>query len=529
MVLFSCGAALHAMPGPSAVDLKADKPGSLRFFGAEAADLFTKEVDASYRGVLRKSYFAESAGGYPAGFVRASPPGQGWAETFWTRDGGTFMRELTLWGNFEHAALTADCLINLVTRNADGFYSFPEYFKGDTPGSGTELDGTSSIIIGMVMLWQRLPEHNPHKQRIYEFLHQPASPVAYLHKRLEVGPLVAGSGEFGGGCNIEGEFYNVVQNNLTALALLAAAKMEAEAGDQGLADTYQADARKIRDGMEKYLVDANGVWIWCVSPKTLQPDAAVVNHEINRGFGGLNGVACMYADVLGLEPLASTWKGIAHSLRTFDKLYAFPHRKAQFDRYGFWSQFDVFRGGVSSGTAYGEGYAVQTMLLYDKLDMAEKSLTWIATSTHRPVPGYRIDRDSLYYFCERSYSPEAVGKIELEQGCGALNLVSVSEPLKAARLVLGVDDTSLDEVRILPRVPKSWRGVEALNWPIRTSNGIVRADIKFEQTAGSNTFTLSLPAGQTIPRLAVRLPVNGGKWEWQRQSNVTRVEMSSGK
>lgn len=504
--------------------LKQDRPGSLRFFGSPVAELFTREIDESFRGSLRLNFVAQEGGGFPIGFVRASPPGQGWSDTMWTRDGGTFMRELTLWGDYEHAACLAECLIKLVEKNQEGFYSFPEYFKGSQPGTGTELDGTASIVIGMVLLWERLPEGHPARSRIADFLSQDASPIKYLAHRLKANPLVAGSGEFGGGCFIPGDYYNVVQNGLVRLALLAAGDFSEESGKGKSAEECRRLADKVADAMEKYLVDSDGCWIWCVDPKTMKPDPAVIGHEINRGFGGLNGVACMVSDAQGLEPLALSWKGIEHCQKTFLKLYEVPSRKQQFDKYGIWPQFDVFREGVSSGPSYGDGYALQTMLLFDKLDMADKSLAWLANSTYQPVPEYKIDRESPYYFYERSYSPDAVGKIPLEQGCGALNQVNVTEPMKAARLILGVDDSSLEEVRILPRVPPSWKGVEARNWPIRTRSGVARADIRFENSGDGAEFSLKVVSGPTIGKLKVRLPSASG-YVWQEKTEVREARI----
>lgn len=508
------------------VNLDADNPGSIEFFGSEMADLFTKEIACSYSGVLKRNFVSDPNGDYPPGFLHASPIPQGWSGTFWTRDGGTFMRELALWGNFEHACLTADCLMTQVDRNAEGFFSFPEYFGARDKKSGAELDGTSSIIIGMVLLWQRLPEGHPFRTRIYDFLHQDASPVRYIHKRLEQVPLLAGSGEFGGGCGIPGEWCNVVQNNLSMLALLSAAQMEDQAGEKKLSAIYRRDARKLRDNMAKYLVDADGAWIWCIDPKPLKPDPAIVNHEINLGFGGLNGVACMFSDALGLLPRESEWSGADQCLQTFDKLYAVPLRREQFEKYGIWTQFDTFRLGLNSSCAYGNGYALQMMLLYDKMEMAGKLTEWIAKSTYENQGvDYGLGRLCRYYFCEQSWSPDAIGKTGLSGGCGPLNLVNVSEPLKAARLMLGVDDSSLAEIRIIPRVPPSWKGVRATNWPIRTRDGLVRAEIRYEQTDGQARFTLRLRAGQAIPRLSVRLPSEEG-YVWRTLTDVSRAELT---
>jgi hypothetical protein len=503
----------------SAIRLADDRPVTLRFFGSPAAELFAREVDESFQGVLQKNFVAETGNGFPAGFVNASPHGQPWAGTMWTRDGGTYLRELVMRGYYQHASLVAECMMSLVEKNQEGFYSFPRFFRGSQPGSGTELDGTSAIVIGMVLLWERLPAGNPTRNRIQEFLFNDASPVAYFKSRLRNEPMVAGTGEFGCGMRLPGECYNVVQNNLTMLALLAAANMAEESGNAVRAEEDRHLAAKIDGAMEKYLVAANGAWIWAIDPKSLKADPAVIDATVNRGTGSLNGVASMYADVLGFDPVASSPKAMEHSRKTFQQLYQTPLRKAEFDRYGIWTQSDVLAAGMLSAPSYGQGYALQDMLLFDDLPMAAKALSFLANTTFSPVPEYKLHRDSPYYFYERTYSPDVVGKAPLAEGCGALNLVNVTEPLKVSRLLLGVDDSAPGAVRILPRIPQSWKGAEARNWPIRTRAGVVRADIFFERKGTGAVLTVKLAPGQRISRLKVRMPSKDGN-VWLEKKNA---------
>jgi hypothetical protein len=495
----------------SPIRVEKDQAVSLRFFGSPDAELFTKELDVSFQGVLEKNFVSVTASGLPAGFVNASLSGFPWAGTMWTRDGGTFMRELVMRGYLEHASLLAECLMHLVEKNPDGFYSFPEYFKGSQPGSGAEMDGTTSIVIGMVLLWERLPDENQTKKDIQQFLFQDASPLNSIRFALRSEPLVAGSGEFGCGLDVKGLCYNVAQNNLVRLALLAAARMADEVGAGARAESYRKLAVRVADAMEKYLVDKNGAWIWCIDAKTMKPNSRVLNAPGNKGAGSINGVASMQADVLGLQPLASSWKaGAQHSEKTFAQLYNTPLRKKEFDRYGMWTQFDVLAQGLLTSPSYGQGYAIQTMLLFDNLAMADKALSWLTNATYHPVPEYKLHRESPYYFYERTYSPDAVGKIPLDEGCGALNLVNVSEPLKVSRLMLGVDDSALGFVQVIPRIPPSWKGFEARNWPIRTGAGIVRANILYQKTESGAEFTLTLVPGEQIDDLKVRMPVKNG-------------------
>src|SRR5579863_8633763 len=185
--------------------LDSDRPGSVRFYGSTAADLFTKEISESFQGVLRLNFVSEPGGKYPPGFLHASPVPQPWSGSFWTRDSGTFMRELVDWGYFEHACLVANCVMHFAGTNADGYITFPEYFKPeDVNKTGAEIDGQCAIIIAMVDLWQRLPVDSPFRASLYDFLHRQSSPVQYLHHVLETEPLIPGANEFGGGCGVPG-------------------------------------------------------------------------------------------------------------------------------------------------------------------------------------------------------------------------------------------------------------------------------------------------------------------------------------
>lgn len=529
LVLLACIASQPRLPAQSpssrpSIRLEEDNTVTLRFYGSHDADLFTREIQASFDGVLKTNFYAQKRDGFPAGFISASAPGMGWAGTMWSRDGGTFMRELVMRGYVQHASLLAECLMHLVEKNPDGFYAFPRYFAGSTPGTGSELDGTASIVIAMTLLWQRLPTGDPVRRDIQKFLFQPASPANGFRYALNKAPLLAGSGEFGCGDDAVKLCYNSVQNNLAMLSLLAMAEMAGELGENNLGLEYTDLARGLKTAMEKYLVAGDGSWIWCIDPETLKPVPTILDDPRNLGVGSQNGVASMYADLLGLTPEDSVWADVDHNENTFERLYETPQRKTEFNHYGIWTQFDVVSGGLLTSPSYGQGYALQTMLLYDKLSMAGKALDWLAHDTYKPVPEYTIHRSSPYYFHERMYSPDAVGKVPLDEGCGALNLVNVSEPLKISRLILGVDDHDPAALVLVPRVPPQWKGVEAENWPILTSRGIVRAHIRFEHRGTGAELTLQLATGEQIEHMRVRMPSKNG-YTWLEEQHVASVHM----
>lgn len=515
------------------IDLTADRPGSLLFAGSRESELFTREVAESLAGVIEHS-MVKVDGVLPAGFLHASAPGQICHGESWTRDAGTFLRELIAFGYWEHAKLAAAALIRQVTRNEAGFFAFPERFMAGGHTSGRELDGTCAIIISLVMLWQRLPVDDPMRGTVREFLRQDGSPVRFLVAELASKPLIAGSGEFGPGCTLPGTACSAVQNQLAALALGAAAEMEAADGAAALATELRGHAQRIRDGMIRHLGAPDGGWLWCVDPQTLQPVPEVLDHVFNKGFGGINGVACMYSDVLGFEPLLDPWPGIVRCQRTFDRLWSSPERQALFARFGLWQQFDgrptqFLQKGVwgceidlppeahLSAPSYGHGYALQTMLLHDRLDLADRALRGLALATYD-----KQQRRSPYLFYERMIMTDQ-GVLN-GTGCGELNLVNVAEPLKVARLLLGVDDTRRDEVRLIPRLPASIERITATAWPIRTSAGVSRADIVCRRDGAGTAVDIRVVSGPALPRLRVRT----GASRWQDATAVATATFSAG-
>jgi len=518
-----------SLPGSQGL-LRAEHPGQLVFDGCEPARLFAQEVRHSLEGVLTTTFTSQPGGRFPVGFVQASVEPRYWWETMWTRDAGTFLRELVHFGYLRHACLSAACLMEMVEHNDEGYLSYPRYFKYHQHAWGAELDGTGAIVIALVLLWEHLAGDHPLRARLYEFLHAADSPVRYMAHRVAAGPLIAGSGEFGGGCFIEGDYCNVVQNGLARLALLAAARFEDQAGQADDAQVYRQAADKLATNMLRHLVGPDGAWLWCVVPRTLQPDAAVLNHEINRGFGGINGVFCMQADVLGPDAARWGWPDGQEACRkTFEKLLNTPLRRRLLDQHGIWTQFDVYAKGLATSPSYGHAYAIQTMLLMDRLDLAAKALNWLAEQTYRPLEGYHLDRDSPYHFYEAMFAPEAAGQLKLKQGAGALNLVNVAEPLKAARLILGIDDSSPAELRIVPHLPDGWEVAQALNWPVQTTgqegDGLARIGLTLRRRDGGLEMELTCRGGGPLPAVAVRRPADtgGGCREYRVFPNVTHA------
>ncbi len=479
-------------------------PATLQFSGCEEASLFTKEIQASYAGVMAKNRITDPAS-ISAGAFTASVDGRPCHDTIWFRDNAAMLRELIHWGRFDAAKALFTALRTLVVPNEEGFWTFPMYTLRGERGSGHEWDGTALIVVSTVLLWERLPPADPFRRELEDFLLAPASPVRAVVATIARQQLVAGSGEFGGGLGLEGLFFNVVQNAMIGwmLDLTAARFRPDDPRATNLVAQSAAAARTLKAALAAHFIAGDGTWIWALNPATLQPSREAQESPGNQGFGGINAAFSHTADVHGFRLMESGEPWLAPSLQTFWSLLARPQRLAQFSRHGMWTQFDRVHDGLITGPSYGQGYALQAMLLMDRPELYTPAANWLARATF--APEYPITRDSPYWFYERYYSPDDPIRKTRDEGCGALNLVCVAEPLKVARLMAGVDDHADAEVCIVPRLPVGWTGLKARSVPVRTKTGHVQ--LSLEVTANEAGFVTRVrgQASGPLPLLKVRL------------------------
>jgi hypothetical protein len=447
-----------------------ERRARLQFSGCKEAEFFTREIADSFDGVMAKNRII-AGGGLSNGAFTASVDGRPWTDTIWMRDNGAMLRELVHYGEFDAAKALILALIRSVEPNADGFWTFPMFTKIGEKLSGDEWDGTALIVVSAILLWERLPAGDPVRKQIEEFLLASASPVRAALATLAKHQLVAGSGEFGGGLGLEGPFFNVVQNAMIAWMLdLAAARFrpdDGRAGELSRQCARAAAALKIR--VVSHFVGADQTWVWALNVDTAEPSAEAMTATANQGFGGVNGVFSHASDVHGVLPMVDAAPWVAPSLRTFLALLARPRRLEQFSRHGMWTQFDLVHDGFITGPSYGQGYALQSMLLMDRPEFYTPAANWLARATF--APEYPITRENPHWFYERYYSPDDPLRKTRDEGCGALNLVCVAEPLKVARLMAGLDDHADDAVAIVPRLPLGWTGLHAEAVPVRTAAG----------------------------------------------------------
>jgi hypothetical protein len=152
-----------------------------------------------------------------------------------------------------------------------------------------------------------------------------------------------------------------------------------------------------------------------------------------------------------------------------------PANEAAFQRL-----IDSYRplGFYGEGMGYGQGFVTQAALLLDRMNDVTPMLDWAAKEINDPrigsfiVPeGVVIDPTRKYWF--------RTGDLG--------NGVQEAEIVKALRIVIGVDDTQPQRLRIFPRMPYGWDEIAVEKYPVlferegKTATALVH--YKLERTA----------------------------------------------
>ena len=86
--------------------------------------------------------------------------------------------------------------------------------------------------------------------------------------------------------------------------------------------------------------------------------------------------------------------------------------------------------------------------------------------------------------------------------------------IKVIRLVIGVDDTDPKELTLIPRIPKSWKGLSVDKFPawVEAGNeGVKRVNLKYNYKLGNNKASFTLEATDILPATLLRLgPFDSG-------------------
>jgi hypothetical protein len=161
---------------------------------------------------------------------------------------------------------------------------------------------------------------------------------------------------------------------------------------------------------------------------------------------------------------------------------------------------DTYRpfGFYGQAMGYGQGFITQSALLLDRMHDATQMLDWTAKGIYDPrigsfiVPeGVQIDPTSQFW-----YRAGDLG-----------NGVQEAEIIKDLRIVIGMDDTRPDRLRLFPRLPYDWNGIAVGKYPVlferlgKADTALI--DYKLERTAAR--MSLSISSDKELGPVTIRL------------------------
>lgn len=276
------------------------------------------------------------------------------------------------------------------------------------------------------------------------------------------------------------DMYEVYPSHACLTGLRCSAQMADAAGEPALAARWRAYAERIQTGMLRELRDGDhNAPAWNVAYQSVYP--SLQDCLVQAWFA-------QYLD--GYDP--TRWQ--PEMARTTRHTYA----RQRIQQPGLVPVL---------GFGYGIGWLAQSALMLDELDDAGELL--------RNIARYSYDKNMDYADAERGIDwrrwlwiiPEGTNLLPTGRWhrIGDLsNGANQGPPLHAIEICAGVDDTQPAALKLLPRVPPGFEGLEVERFPalVPSGDGLVTARINYAFTAPEQ---FDLVSDRDLPTLAVRL------------------------
>lgn len=151
------------------------------------------------------------------------------------------------------------------------------------------------------------------------------------------------------------------------------------------------------------------------------------------------------------------------------------------------------------GFGYGQGYFTESALLFDRTKDSAEMLNWVARlcyAPRQPEP-FRVPEGAVV----------ASDGSKWRRWGDLGNLYQMVEACYSIQVAIGIDDTSADNLKILPRIPTSWATAEIKGWPVRVLSGGkgLLAKVDYDLQRDTSSLSLALQSDQPIDKWSVRL------------------------
>ncbi len=257
--------------------------------------------------------------------------------------------------------------------------------------------------------------------------------------------------------------------------LLAYAEMADSIGEQAMASRWRLTAARLKRAIEAY---------YPASAKpfgdTWQPG------ERLWGSGDANNAPLLFAaDLYGYDAASAMdpkWLKISQNTHRLQMSRKTP------------------AGCSPTGFGYGQGYATESALLLDEMDDSALLLEWMAKLCYAP-------RQKNPFRVPEGATVKTDGSTWRRWG-DLGNLFQMNEAVYTCQLLAGVDDTSPDELKLMPRIPTGWSGVELSDWPAAVKSGGQMQMVKLSMSVkcdASGPVSVTLKSSSPVDKVAVRV------------------------
>jgi hypothetical protein len=399
----------------------------------------------------------------------------------WSRDLGRSLQELTELGFLSKTTPTGDFALRSSRTWAENpslkynGSSLPPHWSRiiNRPDFSLPLenDGHGLISLFIYKLWQRMPDRDAWLRARWTDVKAAGDWIPWQFDHPEVSGAANGV-LYTTGESAAGKGYSVYPDAVCMMALEALAQMADSIGETESAKLWRDRAEKMRKAIpDRYLIgDPKYGRVWTLEYAGWPNQSTVL------------GPLIFTADYKGFAPRDDDPDWRAANEAAYQRL------------------IDTYRpfGFYGWAMGYGQGFVTQAALLLDRMKDVTPMLDWTAREVYDPeiksfvVPeGAQIDPTGRFLF--------RTG----DQGNG----VQEAEIVKVFRILIGVDDTQPQRLRVMPRLPYGWAEMKASQYPAlverngKTETVFLRYDL--QRVAGH--MSLEISADRQLGKVAMRL------------------------
>jgi hypothetical protein len=382
-------------------------------------------------------------------------------------------------------------------------HTWPEKFKTRDYGN-PETDGHGILMLGRHRAWTKAGRTREWIERRWEAIHEAAEWIPWCldNPQLSLSEHGLLYAESEGGMAIESLYCNVP----CYFGLLAYAEMAEAGGRADFAGRWRAQAERLLGAMNAYF------------PATLEPWGDVWDPEKVGGWGlATAAVPILEAmELYGYDPVNRLPAGWAErSKRTYVMQSAKRSR----------------RYCAPSTMGYGQGFITQSALLLDQMADATQMTAWMARFCFAPLQPhpYRVPEGVMM---------KSDGSMWARRG-DLGNGFQMGGVLMACHVLLGIDDYDASTLKLMPRLPVGWTGVNVQKWPVQVlSSGrseMAMLSVELARDKDCNKFDFKISVDKPVDNVEIRLgpfPIAAKKHtikNYKRNANAILFESGDSK